>query len=100
PTRLRTTRFPYTTLFRSRHASSSKHLPRVERASDAKHAQEAAEKRPRRHRGTPNGAMGEAVGSVPNGDAVASQRLPARAWRRLQDRKSTRLNSSHQIIPY
>src|SRR5947208_16653306 len=74
----RSTLFPYTTLFRSVQAAG----------------REGSQRR-------------SAPSSVPNlvpwpASARASPRLRSRdgSWSRSQDRKSTRLNSSHQIISY
>src|SRR5258708_26296964 len=82
----RSTLFPYTTLFRSRHrvaggggersgAGSSPAGPHRARAMGGRH----------RHR--PSHRTGRAGGRVPAGTGAG-------------DRKSTRLNSSHQIISY
>src|SRR3712207_9540151 len=75
----RSTLFPYTTLFRSRG------LPLRRRAGGRRHPRPDL---PRADRGTPGPRAG------PPG---AGRR---RADRGLQDRKSTRLNSSHANISY
>src|SRR3712207_8060043 len=77
----RSTLFPYTTLFRSRHAlpdDEAEHVPtlRAERHADADLVRALA------------GGAGD--------DAVEAE--PGEQER--QDRKSTRLNSSHANIPY
>src|SRR5690349_23735997 len=76
----RSTLFPYTTLFRSRHVG--------------------AERDRRRHRlDEPAHGGGERVGgAVAGGGGRAG--LTARAGLRPRDRKSTRLNSSHVEISY
>src|SRR5258708_24692901 len=69
----RSTLFPYTTLFRSQQAAA-------------------------RHRDAPSVGIGLRFGAVePVGGGIGDQ--PRRADRD-EDRKSTRLNSSHQIISY
>src|SRR5438034_3915962 len=70
----RSTLFPYTTLFRSRHLVSGKH--------------------PNRSR------LGLPADRVRDGRAVARQRHDRRLAGHPQDRKSTRLNSSHTVISY
>src|SRR5258708_23755423 len=80
----RSTLFPYTTLFRSR-----LHLV----GGGAEHArpvlQNIGQHRIRRHRGLIEAAPGQTAMAP---DAVLTNVL--------EDRKSTRLNSSHQIISY
>src|SRR2546426_1274709 len=75
----RSTLFPYTTLFRSRALVDSARGFAQERA----------------HRGEPSGHVGQAQrhGLVLDQDAAALHVV-------LQDRKSTRLNSSHLVISY
>src|SRR5258708_25410403 len=74
----RSTLFPYTTLFRSG-------------ACDARGTWRHDEARLRPHRG-------EFLGRGPEGLRLYDRLLHGEACRR--DRKSTRLNSSHQIISY
>src|SRR5438552_11583855 len=73
----RSTLFPYTTLFRSRQGRSTARLPPA--APDD-------ERRPPPIRAAVAGAVPDRRGGGPA--------------RRGRDRKSTRLNSSHQIISY
>src|SRR3712207_9571073 len=76
----RSTLFPYTTLFRSARAR-----PRRARLH--------ARPRPRRALAPRSGAVGAALG-------LDRSRRRGRRLRRLVDRKSTRLNSSHANISY
>src|SRR5256885_12416902 len=78
----RSTLFPYTTLFRSHREA--------ERARSRRHRAAAQGAR----RGRSQGTAGDRE-SDPGGDAGV-----ARAVRVRQDRKSTRLNSSHLVISY
>src|SRR3712207_8157751 len=73
----RSTLFPYTTLFRSPNRSPH----------------------PRRTAGAPWGARAARRGWTRGGDRAGGRVLGASALR-LQDRKSTRLNSSHANISY
>src|SRR2546426_8212151 len=70
----RSTLFPYTTLFRSRHAPAARH----------------------------RGSRGLPVPSHRGGDRVGrrAERAAAPARADGEDRKSTRLNSSHLVISY
>src|SRR2546426_6900155 len=79
----RSTLFPYTTLFRSAAARGTLRHP------------------------YPRGWLGEALTLLAlNGPAATADSLLAAAvagrsgWYRIQDRKSTRLNSSHLVISY
>src|SRR3712207_8450966 len=75
----RSTLFPYTTLFRSRIRNTMRFA----------------------HTGEVLGIPGQTVaGIVSAGGAVLVWTGLALAWRRFQDRKSTRLNSSHANISY
>src|SRR5690348_18406263 len=76
----RSTLFPYTTLFRS--GLAGEHEPRVERATDRRH--------------------GRSEGLEQGPCETDERRRPARYQSRndTQDRKSTRLNSSHPSISY
>src|SRR5258708_17768960 len=81
----RSTLFPYTTLFRSSGALAARAASRLE---------SVVPDRVRRSRRRDSGrAVGE--GWLP-GEAVHGARIAPGS----QDRKSTRLNSSHQIISY
>src|SRR3712207_8910827 len=74
----RSTLFPYTTLFRSRHRDADPAQPRPE-LRHPQHLDRRPRRRPRRRRAGRAGA---------GGDVTA------------RDRKSTRLNSSHANISY
>src|SRR5437879_11258343 len=78
----RSTLFPYTTLFRSRRLRGDMANPRVEVAVEQVHAQIAGEIEGAQHQ-----HAGLHDGVVARGDG-------------LEDRKSTRLNSSHRCISY
>src|SRR5258708_17856299 len=80
----RSTLFPYTTLFRSRHAPAVRES-RAPRARDALRRREDIVVDPLRR-------------ARPVGVAVDTGKLLVALLD--QDRKSTRLNSSHQIISY
>src|SRR2546430_13522192 len=77
----RSTLFPYTTLFRSRH-------PMGQRRGDGAHPGAAA------RRGLALAGAPDIVGRGSTGRS----RPPALEW--VEDRKSTRLNSSHSQISY
>src|SRR2546429_2713560 len=84
----RSTLFPYTTLFRSDHRPRGEH-----RDSEADPPQDASAGR--RHKigfAEPRDDPGELLRSKPE--------VRDRPGKRLQDRKSTRLNSSHGYISY
>src|SRR3712207_7579531 len=87
----RSTLFPYTTLFRSRHqarrASPIVELRRIDVLKPLHPVTRAIEKARERRRVEPAGVLG--VRGRPAGDV-----------RRDVDRKSTRLNSSHANISY
>src|SRR5256885_8788967 len=74
----RSTLFPYTTLFRSRKPAGEDPRDDRERHDDGKH-----------------GGAGEHPGEDEKALGVVRERLE-----RVQDRKSTRLNSSHLVISY
>src|SRR2546426_9293708 len=78
----RSTLFPYTTLFRSRHARDAEPLHQPHRLA---------------HRAV--GAEGDGVEDHPRLAALHPVHLRGLAVDR-QDRKSTRLNSSHLVISY
>src|SRR5207244_8529033 len=88
--------FPYTTLFRSPEAGGG----RSQAAAPAAPASDA-----RRGQGRPSirrfraGAPGPPVGRAGDGCAVGAAAADGRRSV-TRDRKSTRLNSSHQIISY
>src|SRR5207248_3468948 len=91
--------FPYTTLFRSVRLLRQR-LPRGVEPGPA-------EQRPDQHPGQPAGQSAEdrsqpAVGPGPAGPARPAGRIAAGAEQAVtaQDRKSTRLNSSHRTISY
>src|SRR5947208_6809173 len=89
----RSTLFPYTTLFRSEvfeprrgaAADPKDRIPRIVRRAD-----QAGEMRPR----------GILVGVRAGGPRALQDERVFRGTGRDRDRKSTRLNSSHQIISY
>src|SRR5207244_13371664 len=89
------TLFPYTTLFRS-----ARHGPRgaLRRAPDRLH--ESGSRGVRRGGTVPGGPVLLAERDPDRAAAVASARGRHPAPRAALDRKSTRLNSSHQIISY
>src|SRR5690348_17670317 len=80
----RSTRFPYTTLFRSQARPASQRI-------EAGVAADAL--------GRP-GEQREVVGLARMGDGVRVDHDRGRAHELVQDRKSTRLNSSHPSISY
>src|SRR5688500_19930553 len=89
-----TTASPYTTLFRSDH-----HLDRQRQRIDARRAETAEDDRPDvaslelvGQDGVEDG-LGQLVAAVGDLHAIDLARV-------LQDRKSTRLNSSHLVISY
>src|SRR5205085_11343666 len=92
------TLFPYTTLFRSE-PHGDRHPP---------HARDAGAEQPDRERSAARGAAdirrrhvpGVAVVHGPQFADLASESDGARDDRQTQDRKSTRLNSSHSQISY
>src|SRR5256885_12443679 len=77
----RSTLFPYTTLFRSSHAVGR--LVKIDRNGDSA------------------GADDGEIGGMPFG-AIGGEKGDAVPWlyAEFQDRKSTRLNSSHLVISY
>src|SRR3712207_8585984 len=81
----RSTLFPYTTLFRSR--------PALQPDGVDQDVEQDGEGQPRR---------GHGVGGQPHDDDRGDREADAEAERgpRLEDRKSTRLNSSHANISY
>src|SRR3712207_7155437 len=79
----RSTLFPYTTLFRSQHRTRRAAIGRLQ--GDRYRADDDANLSARR-RGPPRGRRADALGE-PQSD-------------RVEDRKSTRLNSSHANISY
>src|SRR5690349_23444613 len=83
----RTTLFPYTTLFRSLEAQA----PGV----GARDVQ-----RGRRNVGGGDARVGQFAGEGQRNRAAAGAEVQHRAWREREDRKSTRLNSSHVEISY
>src|SRR3712207_8059658 len=83
----RSTLFPYTTLFRSGGAG-----PRADAADGG------AEELGQRPEGVGGGQAGPGVGGAPGGAAPGPD--AADGDLRRQDRKSTRLNSSHANISY
>src|SRR5947208_13547154 len=82
----RSTLFPYTTLFRSRHAREARPRREVDRRAGAAIRDEL-----RRRLETREGARGRRTDRAAQGRTHPPHQ---------QDRKSTRLNSSHQIISY
>src|SRR3712207_7784355 len=80
----RSTLFPYTTLFRSRVPAVGRRFVRC------------------RGRGLPVGLAGRPVGGAEHraGDQLPARHAHGGAVRARQDRKSTRLNSSHANISY
>src|SRR2546430_11567792 len=76
----RSTLFPYTTLFRSRQSEDA----------------DVAERQPARQEPQLNVPVGAAPSSEPLLGVPADRRPPAH----VEDRKSTRLNSSHSQISY
>src|SRR5207253_10540114 len=87
------TLFPYTTLFRSFHLSAemSEDLQHVMRVAQVRHAMNRA--RLPRQQGRGQNGKGRVLRTAdPDG---TGERIPA-----MQDRKSTRLNSSHVAISY
>src|SRR5258708_18679729 len=80
----RSTLFPYTTLFRSRLAVDA-HLTRGRPVEPSHQIQERRFPGPR---------------GTDDRDHFATSDREAHVLQRRQDRKSTRLNSSHQIISY
>src|SRR5438552_13814928 len=78
----RSTLFPYTTLFRSRHSASARRYHRHKGGWQSPVAEDCSSKR--RYRLWPS-LGSKRAGAAPPGS---------------QDRKSTRLNSSHQINSY
>src|SRR5438552_14963657 len=83
----RSTLFPYTTLFRS--ADSARYACRV-RCQVVRG----------RYRGDPSGERLDLPTRGKPRDATGGPRLHEKDSVRTRDRKSTRLNSSHQIISY
>src|SRR5207244_11227408 len=81
----RSTLFPYTTLFRSRHAVVHALAGQVERLAGIASG-EVAHGQTRRPQTGQRGVSHARALALPRG--------------RVRDRKSTRLNSSHQIISY
>src|SRR5258708_18052221 len=79
----RSTLFPYTTLFRS-----------CNRAKGTQDLREFLQEQPERL----TAVLAQA--QTPLKDAAAVNTTRWQLYERLQDRKSTRLNSSHQIISY
>src|SRR5256885_12236121 len=82
----RSTLFPYTTLFRSRGPALGRRRLGVVDAADR-------EAQPREEVAHP---LGVTTGEV----VVDGDEMGAPAHERVQDRKSTRLNSSHLVISY
>src|SRR5690349_22470275 len=82
-----TTRFPYTTLFRSRPLAGR------DRRRDAR-------RHPGGRRGERGGDTGRARRRCVHGGVCRRRGLDVRGGRRRRDRKSTRLNSSHVEISY
>src|SRR5207244_12190983 len=96
----RSSLFPYTTLFRSRHLERRSH--RIRNSGEERVPPLEGARRPLAPVGITGG--GRRRESLADG-AAGERRLVARPGegvRQLQgrDRKSTRLNSSHQIISY
>src|SRR2546423_9271479 len=85
----RSTLFPYTTLFRSMEA--------VEEAMGDL-GQGSAQNQPRRRVFPPDGVLNVMFASWPGGGVSGLKTYTVAAGR--ADRKSTRLNSSHQLISY
>src|SRR5206468_12924564 len=90
----RTTLFPYTTLFRSSTGGDVRRAPRVGDAPVP--AGPDAARRGARGRG--RAGRGGGAAALPG--AVADRQRPHAPRRRELDRKSTRLNSSHDQISY
>src|SRR5947208_11493759 len=88
----RSTLFPYTTLFRSRKRVRSDAFGR---GQGGKRRQGHVLLRPRLCRRVPHRQRAEGKPASAGHDRVPAVVVPVRA-----DRKSTRLNSSHQIISY
>src|SRR5206468_12063450 len=88
------TLFPYTTLFRSRAEHGD--CPDVDAGEVRIHAERRAAVVRRRHR------LVEDTGAGLDRCLLAAERVPRQAdsRREVEDRKSTRLNSSHDQISY
>src|SRR3712207_6935161 len=84
----RSTLFPYTTLFRSHERVCRRELERII-AMGVPALLRLGEEEPAE-------IFEQAIPDLQNGDLEAAKR----AYRRLEDRKSTRLNSSHANISY
>src|SRR5258708_11037705 len=80
----RSTLFPYTTLFRSQHPS-----PRLRGEGGTRRAKTQTRL-----------GEGASPSAQTRGSAPSSRPSPRESERSERDRKSTRLNSSHQIISY
>src|SRR5258708_27397213 len=89
----RSTLFPYTTLFRSPLAPTCKRCRRLaaDQGDDLPIAWLTRDERYREKLATPDVTVADLIGDI---DPIKA------ANQRLTDRKSTRLNSSHQIISY
>src|SRR5258708_8185139 len=93
----RSTLFPYTTLFRSGHLGVEAAVQQLVGADVDAHAQVQSLAEPARRLG--HGLANDPVAQRPL--QVAARHEGQELARRAQaDRKSTRLNSSHQIISY
>src|SRR5256885_16140572 len=91
----RSTLFPHTTLFRSQSCASAPHVSCARRRGRGRGASPLRSPHPARPR---RSARPRLPRSGDSGGSTAA-RPPPRA-RRAQDRKSTRLNSSHLVISY
>src|SRR5207244_11824394 len=89
-------RFPYTTLFRSRHASRLDASDSAERVREQKHERERLQQSP----GGSEHRLRVAHLDVSPRQEVDDLAVMPELSEIRQDRKSTRLNSSHQIISY
>src|SRR5207248_4202125 len=87
------TLFPYTTLFRSRRGDGLRRQDRRGHAATCARRPQGDRSLSRRRRAGSHRRDGERLVSAPSA-------TPLLAIRGVQDRKSTRLNSSHRTISY